>query len=97
MKAHTYIYIIGMGALGTRSAILDKEDNFCDFLPAFLYTKFLWKNCQLEKERVPQEGNACFLLRKGFKKGAKTILKELPPLKVYLFFFTHKQTLVVFC
>ena len=45
-----------INTLGRFSAILDKGDNFCYFLFAFLYTKLYLKVGQLFKKRICSKG-----------------------------------------
>ena len=63
------------------SAILDKEDNFCDFL--FVSLLIFWKKKQTKKKKK-KPGST--LKAKEFAPkgdGRKTILTDLLPLKVY--------------
>ena len=73
----------GFVAHGSFSTIFYKGDNFCDFLYTFLHTKPLLKRGLLQKERICSQGEQIlsFWSRPLFRRD-KTVLTELPPLKV---------------
>ena len=51
-----------------------KEDNFCDFLFAFLHTKSLLKGAYSKRKNLLLKGANSFLLEKTpFQKGTKSI------------------------
>ena len=57
------------------AAILNKGDNFCDFLFSFLHTSPLLKRSLLYKERICSLGSKLFPYRRedAFKKGTNTL------------------------
>ena len=52
----------GYDTHGRFSAIFYKEDNYCDFLFAFLHTKSVLKRVFSKKERMWPQGKQFFLL-----------------------------------
>ena len=70
-----------MDAPNRFSAMIYKGDNFCDFLFAFLFSKN-----PFEKLKREELASKVLLSRLPLQEGVKTVLIELPNLKVYPFF-----------
>ena len=92
---YTYIYIIYTHIIIIFFSNFYKGNNCSDFLLVFLHTKRLWKGVFSKREEfVP---NSVSLEQATFPKGGKTILTELPPLKVNPFPRLMEDVLISVC
>ena len=76
-----------------RFSTVFKEDNFCDCFPA--HKGPTEKGSSLKGKNLLPLGTNSFLFEKTlFQRGGKSILKGLPPLKMYHFYLNYSKSLI---
>ena len=87
-----------LDTVGRIPTILNKGDNFCDFLFAFLRTDPFWKRVYSKrKEFAPKGSKFLPFIVDHFQKGVKTILKKLLVLKLTTIFLGTSDILILYC